>query len=252
MSGHVTADPRLPLSSRPRSRNIRYTLLDRPCSATTARLLSATSTSALAIGHRAFLLGSVIERRTRCARVLRADSAAWLRGSQDPVREECLDGPGHEQIRARARGHGSRQDVQGGMAVGLPLGLGRLLYRRASRDDQRRAHATGINIRSLMPVLMWFSSAMKIENLHPLQWGIFRVKYRKERRPGFPIESPLSFHSGYASETAAKATKLARRWLHLRWLHLKSIFRCRQALSGRGSGSRDRGKRRAYGALHPE
>ena len=116
----------------------------------------------------------------------------------------------------------------------------------------RRAHATGINIRSLMPVLMWFSSAMKIENLHPLQWGIFRVKYRKERRPGFPIESPLSFHSGYASETAAKATKLARRWLHLRWLHLKSIFRCRQALSGRGSGSRDRGKRRAHGALHPE
>jgi hypothetical protein len=138
------------------------------------------------------------------------------------------------------------------MAVGLPLGLGRLLYRRASRDDQRRAHATGINIRSLMPVLMWFSSAMKIENLHPLQWGIFRVKYRKERRPGFPIESPLSFHSGYASETAAKATKLARRWLHLRWLHLKSILRCRQALSGRGSGSRDRGKRRAHGALHPE
>ena len=82
----------------------------------------------------------------------------------------------------------------------------------------RRAHA--INIRSLMPVLMWFSSAMKIENLHPLQWGIFRVKYRKERRPGFPIESPLSFYAGYASETAAKATKLARRWLHL-----KSILR---------------------------
>jgi hypothetical protein len=98
----------------------------------------------------------------------------------------------------------------------------------------RRAHATGINIRSLMPVLMWFSSAMKIENLPPLQWGFSRVKYRKERRPGFPIESPLSFHSGYASETAAKATKLARRWLHLRWLHLKSILRCRQALSGRG------------------
>jgi hypothetical protein len=84
----------------------------------------------------------------------------------------------------------------------------------------RRAHATGINIRSLMPVLMWFSSAMKIENLHPLQWGIFRVKYRKDRRPGFPIESPLSFYRGYASETAAKAVKLTRRWLHL-----KSILR---------------------------
>ena len=52
----------------------------------------------------------------------------------------------------------------------------------------RRAAATGINIRSLMPVLMWFSSAVKIENLHPLQWGIFRVKYRKDRRPGLPLE----------------------------------------------------------------
>jgi radical SAM superfamily enzyme YgiQ (UPF0313 family) len=80
----------------------------------------------------------------------------------------------------------------------------------------RRAHATGINIRSLMPVLMWFSSAVKIEELHPLQWGIFRVKYRKDRRPGLPIESPLSFYAGYAAETARKAVKLVRRWRHLK------------------------------------
>jgi radical SAM superfamily enzyme YgiQ (UPF0313 family) len=80
----------------------------------------------------------------------------------------------------------------------------------------RRAHATGINIRSLMPVLMWFSSAVKIEELHPLQWGIFRVKYRKDRRPSFPLESPLSFYPSYAAETARKAVKLARRWMHLK------------------------------------
>jgi hypothetical protein len=84
----------------------------------------------------------------------------------------------------------------------------------------RRAAATGINLRSLMPVLMWFSSATKIEALHPLQWGIFRVKYRKDRRPSFPIESPLSFYTSYAAETATKAAKLARHWLHL-----KSILR---------------------------
>jgi hypothetical protein len=80
----------------------------------------------------------------------------------------------------------------------------------------RRAHATGINIRSLMPVLMWFSSAVKIEELHPLQWGIFRVKHRKDRRPGLPSESPLSFYAGYAAETARKAVKLVRRWRHLK------------------------------------
>ena len=80
----------------------------------------------------------------------------------------------------------------------------------------RRAHATGINIRSLMPVLMWFSSAVKIEDLHPLQWGIFRVKHRKDRRPGLPIEPPVTFYARYAAETAVKGAKLARRWLHLR------------------------------------
>jgi hypothetical protein len=80
----------------------------------------------------------------------------------------------------------------------------------------RRAHATGINIRSLMPVLMWFSSAVKIEELHPLQWGIFRVKYRNDRRPGLAIESPVSFYANYAAETARKAVKLVRRWRHLK------------------------------------
>jgi hypothetical protein len=84
----------------------------------------------------------------------------------------------------------------------------------------RRAHATGINIRSLMPVLMWFSSAVKIEELHPLQWGIFRRKYRADRRSSFPVEPALSFYASYVQETARKAVKLARRWLHL-----KSIVR---------------------------
>jgi len=80
----------------------------------------------------------------------------------------------------------------------------------------RRAAATGINIRSLMPVLMWFSSAVTIENLHPLQWGIFRVRHRRDRRPGLPLESPAAFYARYAAETARKAAKLARRWRHLK------------------------------------
>jgi radical SAM superfamily enzyme YgiQ (UPF0313 family) len=80
----------------------------------------------------------------------------------------------------------------------------------------RRGAATGINLRSLMPILMWFSSAVRIENLHPLQWGIFRVKHRRDRRPGLPLESPLTFYARYAGETARKAAKLARRWRHLK------------------------------------
>lgn len=80
----------------------------------------------------------------------------------------------------------------------------------------RRAAATGINLRSLMPVLMWFSSAVMIEGVHPLQWGIFRVKYREDRRSTFPIEPRLSFYASAVQETARKAVKLVRRWRHLK------------------------------------
>jgi radical SAM superfamily enzyme YgiQ (UPF0313 family) len=80
----------------------------------------------------------------------------------------------------------------------------------------RRAYASGINIRSLMPVLFWFSSAVPVENLHPLQWGIFRVKYRHDRRSGLPLESPLSFYGRYAADIARKLVVVARRWRHLK------------------------------------
>jgi hypothetical protein len=84
----------------------------------------------------------------------------------------------------------------------------------------RRAYASGINIRSLMPVLFWFSSAVAIEDMHPLQWGIFRLKYRRDRRSGLPLESPFVFYARYAADIARKVAVVAKRWRHL-----KSIVR---------------------------
>jgi len=80
----------------------------------------------------------------------------------------------------------------------------------------RRAYASGINIRSLMPVLFWFSSAVPVEDVHPLQWGIFRVKYRHDRRSGLPLESPFTFYGRYAADVARKVGMVARRWRHLK------------------------------------
>jgi hypothetical protein len=82
----------------------------------------------------------------------------------------------------------------------------------------RRAAASGINIRSLMPVLLWFSSATLIENLHPLQWGILRRKYRKDRRPGLPIEPVWSFYPKLIADFTRKNIKLVRRWRMLNLL----------------------------------
>jgi hypothetical protein len=80
----------------------------------------------------------------------------------------------------------------------------------------RRAYASGVNIRSLMPVLFWFSSAVPVEGLHPLQWGIFRKKYRHDRRHGLPIEPLIPFYARYTADVARKVVHVAKRWRHLK------------------------------------
>ena len=85
----------------------------------------------------------------------------------------------------------------------------------------RRAYASGINIRSLMPVLFWFSNAVPVEGLHPLQWGVFRIKHRRDRRSGLPIESPVVFYARYAADTARKVTLLLKSWRALKRIAAK-------------------------------
>jgi radical SAM superfamily enzyme YgiQ (UPF0313 family) len=85
----------------------------------------------------------------------------------------------------------------------------------------RRAYACGVNIRSLMPVLFWFSSAVPVENLHPLQWGIFRIKRRRDRRSGLPLEPAIPFYARYAADVTRKAAALAGRWRRLKRIRQK-------------------------------
>src|SRR4029077_8229016 len=69
-------------------------------------------------------------------------------------------------------------------------------------------------------VLFWFSSAVAIEYMHPLQWGLFRIKYRGDRRSDLPLESPITFYPRYAADIVRKLAVVSKRWLHL-----KSIVR---------------------------
>lgn len=80
----------------------------------------------------------------------------------------------------------------------------------------RRAHASGIDVYRLMIILLWFSSAVPVENVHPLQAGIVRRKNRLSRRPGLPRENWLSFHAKNARELLAKQWALLSRWRKLR------------------------------------
>ncbi len=80
----------------------------------------------------------------------------------------------------------------------------------------RRAHASGIDIYRLMAVLLWFSSAVPVEKVHPLQAGLLRRKDRLSRRPGLAQESWLPFYTNYVLELARKQAMLFQRWRSLR------------------------------------
>jgi hypothetical protein len=48
-----------------------------------------------------------------------------------------------------------------------------------------------------------------VENIHPLQAGLFRRKHRSERRYGLPRESVGAFYANHISQTIANNLKLA-------------------------------------------
>ena len=58
----------------------------------------------------------------------------------------------------------------------------------------RRAIATGINRTKVLDALTVFSGAVRVEGVHPLQFGFGRRKIRTQRRPGMPIANPLVFY----------------------------------------------------------
>jgi hypothetical protein len=68
----------------------------------------------------------------------------------------------------------------------------------------RRAVATGVPVNSLIKVLVNFATTTRLENVHPLQGGIFRLKHRSERRPGSPRERLVVFWTRFLWETLSK------------------------------------------------
>jgi len=74
----------------------------------------------------------------------------------------------------------------------------------------RRATATGISAGKMLFLLLWFYGCITVEKIHPLEGGYLRRKYRRDRRPTLPRESPLIFYPRYLLEIAWKHLVLAR------------------------------------------
>ncbi|TBY81834.1 B12-binding domain-containing radical SAM protein [Rhizobium leguminosarum] len=73
----------------------------------------------------------------------------------------------------------------------------------------RRAVATGVPLARLVKVLVSFATTVPLENVHPLQSGLLRLKTPSERRPDLPRENPLVFWPRFAWETFRKHVSLA-------------------------------------------
>jgi radical SAM superfamily enzyme YgiQ (UPF0313 family) len=72
-----------------------------------------------------------------------------------------------------------------------------------------RMAATGGPMGSLVKVLVAFATTVRLENVHPLQAGILRLRHPSERRPGLPRETPWTFWPRFVWQTLSKHAILA-------------------------------------------
>ena len=75
----------------------------------------------------------------------------------------------------------------------------------------RRSVATRSNPGNMLLLLTWYWGCIELEKVHPLQGGYLRRKYRKERRPPLPVESPFVFYPRYLGGLVWNHVRLAGR-----------------------------------------
>jgi hypothetical protein len=63
--------------------------------------------------------------------------------------------------------------------------------------------------------------SINIERLHPLECGLLRLKFRRDRRPGLPIEPVWSFYPKYFAEFASKLVRWTALYFKLRRIYLR-------------------------------
>jgi hypothetical protein len=87
----------------------------------------------------------------------------------------------------------------------------------------RRAAALK-NFGNVLFVLTWFKASFELENCHPVESGIIRLKSRRDRRPTMPMEPVWQFYPRYWAELARKTygwlsiyVRLRRKYLAIKY-----------------------------------
>jgi len=73
----------------------------------------------------------------------------------------------------------------------------------------RRLVAKNGRAANAIVLMMWFMSAIHLEGVHPLESGVFRLKVRRDRRPGLRREPVWIFYPRYWTESVLKLARLA-------------------------------------------
>jgi hypothetical protein len=81
----------------------------------------------------------------------------------------------------------------------------------------RRAVATRIDVNNMMVLMLWFHFCIVYEKIDPLQGGYLRRKYRKDRRPTLPLESPFVFYPRFFSSVVRKHFRMAQLAWRFHW-----------------------------------
>lgn len=68
----------------------------------------------------------------------------------------------------------------------------------------RRAVASGSSSIKILRMALWFYGSQSLERVHPLQSGLLRRKYRRDRRSSIPRESILTFYPKRSWQTLVK------------------------------------------------
>ncbi len=84
----------------------------------------------------------------------------------------------------------------------------------------RRAVATGASGGNTLFLVTWFKGCTHIENVHPLEGGFLRMKYRRDRRSELPLEPVWAFYPKYWLETVSKQVRWVSMYVKLRLIYL--------------------------------
>ena len=73
---------------------------------------------------------------------------------------------------------------------------------------------------SVLFTLTWFKASFELENCHPVESGLMRVKFRRDRRPTMPLEPAWTFYPKYVAELARKTWGWISIYLRLRMTYV--------------------------------